>query len=46
MVGCYSLCDRVAVMYKGEIIEEGPVERVYNHPKEDYTKSLLEAAML
>ncbi len=43
---CYSICDRVAVMYQGEIIEEGSVEEVYNHPKEDYTKSLLEAAML
>ena len=43
---CYSLCDRVAVMYKGEIIEEGPVERVYNHPKQEYTKSLLEAALI
>ena len=43
---CYSLCDRVAVMYQGQIIEEGPVERVYNHPKQEYTKSLLEAAMI
>ena len=29
---CYSICDRVAVMYHGEIVEEGPVEQVYQHP--------------
>lgn len=43
---CYSICDRVAVMYKGEIVEEGPVDEVYNHPKHEYTKSLLEAALI
>ena len=43
---CYSICDRVAVMYKGEIVEEGPVEEVYNNPQHEYTKMLLEAAML
>ena len=43
---CYSICDRVAVMYKGQIVEEGPVEEVYNNPQHEYTKTLLEAAML
>lgn len=43
---CYSICDRVAVMYKGEIVEEGPVEEVYNNPQHEYTKSLLEAALI
>ena len=33
-------------MYKGEIVEEGPVDEVYNHPKHEYTKSLLEAALI
>ena len=43
---CYAICDRVAVMYKGKIVEEGPVEEVYNNPQHEYTKMLLEAAML
>ena len=43
---CYSICDRVAVMYKGQIVEEGPVEDVYNNPQHEYTKKLLEASLL
>ena len=43
---CYSICDRVIVMYKGKIVEEGPVEEVYNHPKDDYTRRLLDAALI
>ena len=42
----YSICDRVMVMEKGRIIEQGPVEEVYNHPREEYTKKLLAAALL
>ena len=43
---CYSICDRVVVMYKGEVVEEGTVEEVYNHPKHEYTKKLLDAALI
>ncbi len=39
----YSICDRVMVMEKGRIIEQGSVDEVYDHPKEDYTKKLLSA---
>ena len=39
----YSICDRVMVMEKGRIIEQGPVEEVYNHPQHEYTKKLLNA---
>ena len=39
----YSICDRVMVMEKGRIIEQGPVDEVYDHPKEEYTKKLLSA---
>ncbi len=39
----YSICDRVMVMDKGRIIEQGPVEEIYNHPQQEYTKKLLSA---
>ena len=35
------LCDRVAVMYAGRIIEEGEVEEVFGHPTHPYTEGLL-----
>ena len=37
----YQICDRVMVMQGGQIIETGPVEQVFDHPREDYTKKLL-----
>ena len=39
----YSICDRVMVMEKGRIIEQGPVEEIYDHPHEEYTRKLLSA---
>lgn len=35
------IADRVLVMYKGEIVEEGAVEQIFKSPKHPYTKSLL-----
>jgi peptide/nickel transport system ATP-binding protein len=35
------LCDEVVVMYKGEVVERGNVEEIFNHPKENYTKGLI-----
>ncbi len=34
------ICDRVAVMYAGRIIEEGTLEEVFNHTKHPYTEGL------
>lgn len=35
------VADRVAVMFKGKIVEEGPVKRIFTNPKHPYTKGLL-----
>ncbi len=39
------ICDRVAVMYAGRIVEIGPTEAIFGNPKHPYTKSLLEAIL-
>lgn len=38
------MCHRVAVMYRGEIVEEGDCEQVTGDPRHPYTQSLLMAA--
>ena len=35
------VCDRVAVMYLGEVVETGPVSTVFAEPKHPYTEALL-----
>lgn len=37
------LCTRVAVMQRGKLVEEGPVEEIFHHPKHEYTKRLIAA---
>ncbi len=39
-----ALCNYVIVMRNGKAVEEGPAERVFAHPKEEYTRALLAAA--
>jgi peptide/nickel transport system ATP-binding protein len=35
------MCDEVAVMYKGELVEYGNVKEVFTNPKHEYTKGLM-----
>ncbi|MEO1679474.1 MAG: ATP-binding cassette domain-containing protein [Pseudomonadota bacterium] len=37
------VCDYVAVIYLGEIVERGPTREIFGNPQHDYTKSLLAA---
>jgi peptide/nickel transport system ATP-binding protein len=37
------MCDRIMVMSRGKIIESGPAEEVYHHPKNEYTQKLIAA---
>jgi peptide/nickel transport system ATP-binding protein len=38
------ICDDVAVMQRGRVVEYGPAERVLQYPQQDYTRELLDAA--
>ena len=38
------ICDRIAVMNNGKIVEEGKTEEIFNHPQHSYTQMLLNAA--
>lgn len=40
----YQICDRALVMRRGRVVEQGTVDEIFDHPKEDYTKQLLKAA--
>ena len=35
-----STCDRIAVMYAGRIVEEGPAAEVFDHPQHPYAEAL------
>ena len=35
------MCDQIAVMYAGRVVEQGPVRDIFNEPAHPYTKALL-----
>jgi len=35
------ICDRIGVMYSGELVEEGPIGEVFRDPRHPYTRGLL-----
>ncbi|HLZ87015.1 MAG TPA: ABC transporter ATP-binding protein [Puia sp.] len=35
------IADRAAVLYKGKVVEQGPVQELFRHPRHPYTKGLL-----
>ena len=37
------MCDRVVVMYAGQVVEQGPVSQIFSHPTHPYTRGLLKA---
>jgi oligopeptide/dipeptide ABC transporter ATP-binding protein len=37
------VCDRVAVMYGGHVVETGPVDAIYHDPQHPYTRALLDS---
>lgn len=41
-----SICNRVFVMYQGNIVERGTIQEIFTNPHEEYTKRLLEASRL
>jgi len=41
-----SICDRIAVMQHGRLVETGPCEEIFNSPQHEYTKNLLNASMI
>jgi len=36
------ICDRIGVMYAGELVEEGPIGKVFRDPSHPYTRGLLD----
>jgi peptide/nickel transport system ATP-binding protein len=41
----HHLCDEVAVLWQGRIVEQGPPDRLFRDPQHPYTRSLLDAVL-
>ena len=39
----HDMCDRVAVMYAGQIVETGTMKKIFNNPEHPYTKLLIDS---
>ncbi|WOO38974.1 ABC transporter ATP-binding protein [Anaerocolumna sp. AGMB13020] len=37
------MCDRIAVMYAGKVVETGTTDEIFYHPSHEYTKGLLQS---
>ncbi|MBI2718087.1 MAG: ABC transporter ATP-binding protein [Rhizobiales bacterium] len=35
------ICDRVVVLYAGEVVEHGPIAEIFSHPQHPYTRALI-----
>lgn len=42
----HKIADNIAVMYKGEVVEYGNSEQIFNIPQHDYTKKLISSNLL
>jgi peptide/nickel transport system ATP-binding protein len=40
------LCNRIAIMQSGQIVEIGETQQIFAHPQHPYTRKLLESAPL
>jgi len=43
LAAAWYLCNRIAVIYKGEIVETGSAEDVIKNPRHEYTRALIQA---
>jgi peptide/nickel transport system ATP-binding protein len=43
---CAQICDCLAVMYAGKVVESGPIKEVLNNPRHPYTRALLASALI
>ena len=41
-----NFCHRAFVLQDGQVVESGPVDRLYDHPEDEYTRQLVQAAIL
>ena len=41
-----ALSDEILVMKSGKVVERGPVDQIFDSPREDYTRALIAAAFL
>jgi microcin C transport system ATP-binding protein len=39
-----ALAHRVVVLRRGQVVEQGPADEIFAHPKQDYTRALMAAA--